>query len=261
MMDMKSAKYSILALIFMIADMNCFAWGPDGHKITGAIAQHLLDQRTKDSVKIYLGKATLEDVSTWMDEIKSDSKYDALKPLHYINMERGEVYVAKPDDKDIVAEINKVVDELKNRSKYSREEIEMDLKILTHLLGDIHQPLHVGFSSDQGGNMIQVQFMHRNSNLHRVWDSDIIEQFNVTTKDCLKQLSKYPKEDVEKLGKTDVVGWMKESRTHLKQAYEVNHAQIDYDYAYKNKGVIEKQLILGGIRLAHLLETIFETGK
>jgi hypothetical protein len=254
---MKFNKVWFVVCMILVPVVRTFAWGPDGHKITAAVAYHCLDERTRDSVHAYLGKLTLEDVSTWMDEIRSDPKYDALKPLHYINIERGEVYVPGKEE-NIVTEIEKVVAELKERNKHSREDVIVDIKILAHLLGDIHQPLHVGFGSDKGGNQVQVMFMHRNSNLHRVWDSDIIEQYNVTAKACIKRLSKYSKEDIARIEKTDVLAWMKESRTHLKQAYDFNAPNLDYEYGSKNMEVIEDQLIVGGIRLAYLLESIFE---
>ena len=50
------------------------------------------------------------------------------------------------------------------------------LKLLIHLIGDLHQPMHVGKNEDLGGNKIIVDFFSTQSNLHSVWDSDIIEQ-------------------------------------------------------------------------------------
>ena len=55
----------------------------------------------------------------------------------------------------------------------------MDLLELFHLIGDLHQPLHVGFGEDKGGNTFEVQFNDKGSNLHKVWDSEIIEYKNL----------------------------------------------------------------------------------
>jgi hypothetical protein len=60
---------------------------------------------------------------------------------------------------------------------------------VTHLVGDIHQPLHAGKAEDRGGNLVCTiwmgepsQLMDSNgqkgcsgANLHAVWDSKILE--------------------------------------------------------------------------------------
>ena len=46
---------------------------------------------------------------------------------------------------------------------------------LAHFVGDVHQPLHVGFEEDEGGNTIKVHWYRRKENLHHVWDNSIIE--------------------------------------------------------------------------------------
>ena len=49
------------------------------------------------------------------------------------------------------------------------------LKFLIHLMGDIHQPLHVGFRYDSGGNAIKLDFP-RNMDLHFIWDTWLVDQ-------------------------------------------------------------------------------------
>jgi hypothetical protein len=60
--------------------------------------------------------------------------------------------------------------------KRSVEDRRVALRFVVHLLGDLHQPLHVGDNGDSGGNRTQVRFFARGSNMHRVWDSDIIDR-------------------------------------------------------------------------------------
>ena len=56
------------------------------------------------------------------------------------------------------------------------EERRFALRFLVHLVGDLHQPLHVGDNHDPGGNDTQMRCFTRGSNMHRVWDSDGIER-------------------------------------------------------------------------------------
>jgi len=152
------------------------AWGVVGHKLTAKIAYTQLSPAVKDSLKVYLDQTTIEEASVWMDEIRSDASNDSLKPFHYINMEKGEAY--NPDStNNIIGELNRVIRELKERNKYTKEHITVDLKILIHLVGDLHQPMHNGYGSDRGGNSVAVFFAAGGANLHRVWDTDILEGY------------------------------------------------------------------------------------
>ena len=248
----------LLAQIFLylLLPMLSFAWGSDGHKITDDVAYHYLDQVIKDSVAAYLDGTTFEEAGCWMDEIRSDHTYDYLKPCHYINIEKGESY--KPTtEANIINELNKVIARLKERSKHTKEENAIDLKILMHLVSDLHQPLHVGYGIDKGGNKIEVSFLGHNSNLHKVWDSEIIKHSRITADGCISIVGSYSPTQISAVQKIDIIGWMNDSRSHLGQVYDFTDATIDESYITKNTQLIEKQLIAGGIRLSALLKEIF----
>ena len=187
---MNHVKLGVLLLLFLLNSISAFAWGSEGHKMTDDIAYHYLDQDVKDSVAAYLGATTFEQAGCWMDEIRSDHNYDYLKPCHYINVERGEVYKPASDD-NIINELNKVIARLKERTIHTKEENALDLKILMHLVGDLHQPLHVGYGIDKGGNKIEVSFLGHTTNLHKVWDSEIIRHSKITADSCLQLASAY----------------------------------------------------------------------
>ena len=246
----------ITLLLITFTPCYSFAWGSDGHKITDDIAYHYLNQAVKDSVATYLGATTFEEAGCWMDEIRSDHTYDYLKPCHYINIEKGESY--KPtSEANIINELNKVIDRLKERSKHSKEENAIDLKILMHLVGDLHQPLHVGYGIDKGGNKIEVSLLGHTSNLHKVWDSEIIRHSRVTADGCLRLALSYSSGEKQAIEKIDIIGWMNDSRSQLDQVYDFTDGIISEGYITKNTVLIEKQLIAGGLRLSALLNEIF----
>ena len=101
------------------------AWGPAGHKIVAKIAVSQLNAAEKDSLAKYLRGTSIEDASVWMDEIKSDKSYDFQKPWHYINIDKDSVY-NPADTGNIVWELKRVIAELKDRQKYSKEKVEID---------------------------------------------------------------------------------------------------------------------------------------
>ncbi len=246
-------KYIAIAAVQIFISVSAFGWGWEGHKMTADIANQHLTSAVKDSLKLYLGDMTIQQASTWMDEIKKDSTMDYLKPMHYINIESGQSY--DPASKDnVIYELNKVIAELGDRSQHSKQEIAMDIKILIHLVGDLHQPLHVGYGSDRGGNSIKLTVLGDSSDLHRVWDSDIIKREHIYTVDLEKVLAKG---NIGNTGKIDIIEWMNESRSELRAVYNF-HDNINQTYLDANKELVEKQLIRSGLRMATLLNSLFK---
>ena len=140
-----------------------------------------------------------------MNEIKSDKTYDYLRKLHYINAERGQKITLNNEENSIGA-LTKTIEELKNYKALTKAEVKIKLCILFHLVGDLHQPLHVGYGEDKGGNNYQINFYGRGTNLHSFYDSGILEYKNLTLPQCIKAKS-YIKEELLQVEKIDVVEW------------------------------------------------------
>ena len=254
---MKTVRNILLLAIALYTPAHSFAWGAVGHKLTAKIAFHQLTQANKDSLAFYLGATTIEEASVWMDEIKSDPSNDSLKPFHYINIEKGDAY--NPDSThNIIGELNRILQELKQRQNYTKEHIEVDLKILIHLIGDLHQPMHVGYASDRGGNNVMVFFAASTTNLHRVWDTNIIESYVLNEPTAWSNTGKYTKEELAEIRKIDFLKWMNESRDRLVTAYDFEGQDINRKYIKRNLPIVEERLLLGGIRLGKVLREIFK---
>lgn len=247
----------ILSLIIFLNEQKGLAWGSVGHKIIAQIARAELSQAVLDSVTYYLGETSFESASVWMDEIRSDQNYDYLKPMHYINVAKDQTYVPVKEP-NIINELETILVELSQRSKHNKQDVKTSLLILFHLVGDLHQPLHSGYATDKGGNSIRVDFMGTNSNLHRVWDSNIIETQKISMTDCLQHIQ--GKKIVQKglYEEVNILKWMNESRDYLNRVYEFKDNTIDLNYVLSNKSIIEKQLTLGGLRLAAILNQTFK---
>jgi hypothetical protein len=246
----------ILCFVIILLPSSIYAWGSKGHKIVAAIAKQCLSKQTTDSVQNYLGAMSFEDASVWMDEVRSDRTYDYLKPWHYVNVEKDKTYV-KTKDPEVVNEIEIAIATLKEKGVRDKDRINFALKVIFHLIGDIHQPLHCGYADDKGGNTMQVQYMGKGSNLHKVWDSEIIEDVNITLSDCLKLANTLSANEKKKMQNNNVEVWMNEARELLPEVYNFE-TKIKQDYIDKNKPVIEKQLVRAGIRLAMVLNETFK---
>src|SRR5258708_5846190 len=165
-----------ILVLFCLITVQSFAWGPTGHRATGQIAERYLNAKAKKKIRLLLGQQTLALASTWMDEVRSDSTYNYMADWHWVTVQTGMTYEesAKNPNGDVIMTLERVIQELKSHRLTLQEEIER-IRILVHLVGDIHQPLHVGCCDDQGGNKVKVKWFGRDSNLHRIWDNDMID--------------------------------------------------------------------------------------
>ena len=145
----------------LILALKSFGWGLTGHRIIGHIAMEHLHPQVKKHILQTLNGEDLAMVSNWMDFIKSESTYDSLKPYHYCTI--VDVQAIKthehPKKGDVWLAINRFLSEVEN-DKYSVDE-GFALRALSHLIGDVHQPLHCGNGSDMGGNQVKVNFFRK----------------------------------------------------------------------------------------------------
>jgi len=235
-------------------------WGATGHRTTGKIAENHLTKRAKKQIDNILKGESLDFVSTYGDEIKSDKKYSEFYTWHYVNMPLDSRYEdAKKNPKgDLVTGINRCISVLKNKTS-SDEDRAFYLRMLVHLIGDLHQPMHIGRQEDKGGNTIQVQWFGRGTNLHRVWDTDMIEEWNMSYIELANNAEDLSKAQIKNLQQGSVIDWVHDTHKQSKIAYESVKVgeNLKYRYSYDHFGTVRKQLQKGGIRLAKLLNDIF----
>jgi len=236
-----------------------FAWGKQGHEIVATIAYTLVDTNIKKEVIKYLDGITVAEAGTWMDDVRSDHKYDFMKSWHYVNIEKGQQYVATKEP-NLINELNDAIEKLEHKSTLSNEEIKRNLLLVFHLVGDMHQPLHVGYGIDKGGNDIQVKYLTKPANLHRVWDTEIIESEHISANQCLLLTKNFDDDEIKQLKTINVEKWVYEPRALLSGVYSLPEDNtIDQAYIDKNKKIIETQLLIAGIRLSAILEDVFKS--
>lgn len=235
-------------------------WGDTGHRVVGEIASKHLSKRVQRKIRKLLNGQSLAMVSTYADAIKSDDAFRKYGTWHYVNMNDDETYESskKNSKGDLVTGIAKCKEVLMNAAS-SKEQKIFHLKMLVHLIGDLHQPLHVGKASDRGGNDVKVQWFYKGSNMHRVWDSEMINSFNMTYTELANNADVLSKAQIKSLQEGTIVDWVNESREIAQKVYRSAKAEenLRYRYMYDYFETVRVQLQKGGIRLAKVLETIF----
>jgi hypothetical protein len=233
-------KLLIASLILCLFSVNTHAYGPRGHQLVGAIADRRVakNRALANKIRQLLGGLTLQRVSTLPDEIKgwrcggdppSDSRVNrelqafvnancsspSHNDFHFTNIpvfgdEDYDDGTVGRRDFDIVHMIPFSIRVLKGEEPETNDRAitkAVAVILLTHYLGDIHQPLHVGAEffdqdgnpfgptpdnqgfADQGGNKL-ILFTFVNGarisagKLHGYWDSQTVENAFGSTQDA-----------------------------------------------------------------------------
>jgi hypothetical protein len=254
--NLKRHCFSFLLIVsFSFYSNTSNAWGPEGHAIVGRLAMHFVKDDVRKNVLALLGKMSIDTAANWMDIMKSNSDYDFMRTWHYLDFPKNKVYTPT-NEENIVNRLLLTFNELKHKNTLCESQIQTDLYILLHLMDDVHMPLHTGYDDDLGGNRVMVQYdTLKNHNLHRFWDEDIIRLTKITYEDVLQFNTTAPVKDT--IGAIDFVRWMQESRSLLPQVYDFPGFMIDDAYLKRNKVIVQRQLVVAGMRLAAILDKLF----
>lgn len=155
------------------------AWGELGHNVVGEIAERILaenDRATLSAIQGIIGLEPLQVAAAWPDKVRDDHRYGPFAPYHFATFFRDS---KKTVEKDLNTVFNKYP-AIVNDASLPMAERAIALRFIIHMVGDAHQPLHVGNEFDAGANACTVKFSSKGkrnaerTNLHKIWDTDII---------------------------------------------------------------------------------------
>lgn len=241
------------------------AWGMLGHRIVGQIADSYLSKKAKKEIFKILGNESVAITSNWADFVKSDPAYNYLYNWHFINFNSGltqqqfQSYLDSDTATNAYTKINFMVAELKKKDLAPDKKL-LYLRMLIHIVGDIHQPLHVGRLEDRGGNNVKVLWFRDSSNLHSVWDDKLINLQQLSYTEYAAAINHTTKEQVTQLQSESLGIWLFQSYQLAQGIYgdiKIPNQALDYKYNYNYLGILNDQLLKGGVHLAGLLNEIF----
>jgi hypothetical protein len=177
-------KRLILVVILMFGfSGKAMAWGPDGHHVVCRIAYDILAPDVRMKVDSLMAADTgghhytsFADACTYADDVRSMG----IRPDdHFLNLSRTTKGVTGPDCAGsascvltAIASDNAVLES----TSASPAEKAKALKFLGHWLGDVHQPLHISFADDRGGNYIKASGGCGSAKkLHSAWDTCLVQ--------------------------------------------------------------------------------------
>jgi hypothetical protein len=259
---MKQLITLILTLTFLTSFQSYAGddWSATGHRVVGKIANQYLTSKTKRNIKKILNNKSLDFVSTFADDIKSDKRYNEFYTWHYINMPLDQNYEdsEKSSSGDLVSGINYCIKVIKDNNS-SNDDKAFYLKLLIHFVGDLHQPMHVGLVEDKGGNDFKLQWFYKDSNLHSVWDREMIDGYGMSYSEIADNANILNKNQVKAIQEGTLVDWVNDTHKLTRQVYAnvKPNDNLRYSYSYDNFETVRSQLQKGGIRLAKVLNDLF----
>jgi hypothetical protein len=293
------ARTLVLGLLFQVVlAPSAHAWGPTGHRVVAEIAQRHLTPAAQAKVSRLLSGRSLADVANWPDELRSDARFDKYKPLHFATVPNGVASyrdAKKAPCGDIVVAIDALTNFLRTGSREAlfsvkalsdksdgtaegacnpreTEPISPDtaLRFLVHLMGDLHQPLHIG-GTDLGGNAVSINWLDRwKTNLHSTWDDEMVDFERLDYTEYARFLDRASEADAARWLTGDTISYADEAIAMRSKLYlfpddsgtgpagKAAVHKISYKYIGAQRDRMREQLLKGGLRLANVLNAIFQ---
>lgn len=285
----KTPSYLFLAIVIgVLLPVRTLGWGNKGHQVIARIAMARLSTSSRQAIAELLAQGeTLESVSTWADQIKTQRV--ETKSWHFVAIPLSDSRYSRLNDcaqteTCIIEAIGQQITILKDTNNDSQLRAEA-LKFLIHLVGDLHQPFHVSTNTnppDRAASLVRVTSLSgRSTSLANVWDNDLVEYGSrqsaaKSAGDYATQLSKkFARSSTNQSNQGSFVStqgsvtdWALETHTlawgayyHTNGEFMVNEPKrswnLDQPYYDKNVPVVEGQLVRAGVRLAKILNDIF----
>jgi hypothetical protein len=280
-----NARVLALAAVAALIPSPVLAWGKTGHRVVAAIADTQLSGLARAHVREILRPGeSLVDAANWPDEMRSDPAIFWQKtatPWHYVTL-NGITYDHAPSEGDALEALDHFSKVLKDPAA-SLADKQTALRFVIHLVGDLHQPLHVGKCCDRGGNDVNVTWFGKPTNLHAVWDSQLVDEEQLSFTELAAKLERHMS-DRQLIAWWDINprDWMSESGEYrdtlypaaadmpkpkkgekVKKVKKVKKGEavlpaLSYSYVYRFTPLMEQRLSQGGARLAAYLNALFD---
>ena len=270
--------FLVVGVLSLVTIQNAFGWGSLGHKTSANVAWAYLDKNTQNKVLEMLNGGDLADASVWPDAARGNPEWKFSMWYHFEKAPDNFTYLdnlKRQDDRTRklggLLEALYVAEDVIRNPNSTKEDKAIALKFVVHCIGDIHQPLHTGRVEDNSGNKIPMKWLNLETNLHAVWDSQIIY---LGRKDVLANkgfldgaaadssvnyanflLKKYKDFNVKPELFERYDDWMHESMVPRADAYEFRN-ETPQQYTERFVDVVDMRLYLAGLRIAYVIKRL-----
>lgn len=252
----------LLVLLVFLWPALAGAFGAEGHRVVGFVAERHLCAQTRQWLAPLLEGTDLASAGVWADAVRDAPEWAHTKPWHYINVgDRESLAAASRRGGNVLSEVARAEGELADERRPIAQRAAA-LRFFVHLLADLHQPLHVGRAEDRGGNTLDVRWGEKRMSLHELWDGGaLLAGERLGARDlalAVDALSVGQEEDWTRGGLQE---WADESRAYRPLIYGYSPprkgaARLPGAYVAAVRNVVELRLAQAGLRLADRLNRL-----
>jgi hypothetical protein len=257
-------KKLLLIIAVIYVPLQTIAWGTEGHRIIGQIAGTYLTPKARKAIEAILGNESIALAGNWADFIKSDPAYAYMSTWHYIDFDKAYTYPEMVEhlnhdtDVDAYTKLQFLISELKKKDLGEENKL-LYLRMLIHIIEDVHQPMHTAHADDKGGNDFKVNWFNQPTNLHAVWDSKLIDFRRLKYKKYAAAINHATPAQRAEWQNAPISKWIFESNQIAEKLYtEIKPGDtLNYKYNFTHIDIVNRQLLKAGVRLAGVLNRLF----
>lgn len=257
---MKRTVITLLLAIVCIA--SAAAWDGRGHSAIAYIAEKHLTKRAKANIEGYLECRSIVYYASWMDFNRTDPPFDITRDWHvdyWTDAHRTDAD-GNPMPPCSVSQIKRIVSEMGDLSSLSDSLINLNIRFLTHLVGDMHCPVHIDFPVSRP---MRVEVNKKTVKVHAMWDGMVIDlkHNNTSPRLLADNLDILSAEQIAAVQRGTLDEWHAENTEFSKRALEMipESKKLTYDnYFNRAIEIAENRITVAGYRLAAILNSIFD---
>jgi len=259
-MIFRKMKRIVSIIVVALCSSAAFAWGPIGHGTVAALAEYNVKPSTLKQVEHYLGRS-MSFYAVWADEFRSDPRYEHTSN-HAMGMDENHKYVPSTGKDDLLQTIDKAIAIIRDRDNQTDSTVAVQLKLLIHMVGDIHCPSHTKDSHKMWSYKVYAyKGSDRQLSYHGIWDEEILERRreSLSPRELGADFNRLSKKEIKEVQKGTPVDWAEQTARETACISDMAHEGDVLFKEFYNPAweIVQRQLTLGGYRLAKLLDELF----
>lgn len=237
------------------------AFNFQSHRLICQMAYDQLSSGAQQRVDALIAQSpysSFAEACPWPDSIRQEKSYKHTSKWHYINVARGAKQVQSSDCPAVGCLLSALSQQQQKLTRSPNQDWQA-LLFVSHLLADLHQPMHVSYADDLGGNKTQVTKGKRSTNLHALWDGYFLKRIQVPTMSAKLNAAITPAQRLQ-WQQGNFRDWANESLQLTRDAYRLippSH-KINDKYIQFFAPKLEERMQQASVRLAILLEEIYK---
>ena len=254
----------MLTVALTLSGAKVFAWDGRGHSAIAYIAERHLTPRAKANIEKYTGERSIVSYASWMDKNRHSKGYEMTHVWHvdYWTDDLRHDENGNPLPPASVSQVKRIIGEMPDFRILDDSTVNINIKYLVHLVGDMHCPVHVDFPKSRPMN---VNVLGKKTRFHKLWDGGItaIKHNGMSPMMLAAELDTFDGQAIAAVQAGTPDDWYKGAVEAAEQTFallpkEKNAVLTTENYFNDAITVVDTQLRNAGYRLAYVLNLIFD---